>query len=85
MTVYFDSILRTRRGPIPFYEITKVEAAQDNQLCWFHTGYGLMRLYRLLQVDNNNFIAEDMHTCCRTNNPDWPAYQKNPELVLGNT
>ena len=57
VTVLFDSILRTKRGTyIPFWETSYMEEATDNELVWFHEGYGMMKLYRLLQVDDKNFI-----------------------------
>ena len=59
-----------------------MEEATDNELVWFHEGYGMMKLYRLLQVDDKNFIAEDLHKYCRTSNPKWETFSEKPELAL---
>ena len=83
ITVLFDSVLRTKKGKcIPFWETSHVDKVTDNELVWFHVGYGVMRLYHLLQVDAENFIAEDLHTCCRTSNPKWEVFSEKPELAL---
>lgn len=83
VTVLFDSILRTKRGTyIPFWETSYMEEATDNELVWFHEGYGMTKLYRLLQVDDKNFIAEDLHTYCRTSNPKLETFIEKPELAL---
>ena len=81
-TVYFDSKLRTRKGWIPYYDTTEVSNATDGELKWFHDGYGLMCLYRLYQVDADNFIAENLHIVCFTSSEEWDSWLKNPTLAL---
>ncbi len=81
-TVYFDDILRTRTGLKPYYDTTEVSNATDGELKWFHIRYGCMHLYRLHQVDADNFIAEDLHIVCSTSNEKWNAWWENPTLAL---
>lgn len=58
-TIYFDDNLITRSGKcIPYYDSIQVKDARDNELVWFHTGYGRLREYRMIQVDSDNFIAQ---------------------------
>lgn len=83
--VYFDSILKTRNGKkIPYWESSYLNDNEvaDNQLTWFHEGYGLMKLYKLLKVDDNNYIAENMKRSIRTGSPNWPEYSEHPALAL---
>ena len=83
MTVYFDDTLRTHKGKrVPFYDITQVSNATDGELKWFHERYGYMKLYRLHQVDETNFIAEDLHISCKTSDEHWREWGENPLLAL---
>ena len=81
-TIYFDDTLRTRKGSIPYYDMTEVSNATDGELMWFHVRYGWMRLYRLHQVDTDNFIAEDLHIVCTTSSEKWDSWSENPALAL---
>ena len=81
-TIYFDDTLRTRKGRVPFYDFTQVSETTDGELVWFHERYGYMKLYRLHQVDADNFIAEDLHTVCRTSDERWSEWGENPLLAL---
>ena len=81
-TIYFDDTLRTRKGLKPYYECVEVTEAFDGQLAWFHIRYGCMHLYRLHQVDADNFIAEDLHIVCSTSNEKWHSWSENPLLAL---
>ena len=84
ISVYFDDVLKTRSGKIkPFWSVSYIEeGASDNQLVWFHERYGLMRLYRLLKVDDKNYIAEYAGRCICTNDSRWSDWLANPELAL---
>ena len=82
-TVYFDDTLRTYKGKrVPYYDCTQVSNATDGELAWFHEGYGCMKLYRLHQVDADNFVAEDLHILCYTSSEVWRAWSENPLLAL---
>lgn len=81
-TVYFDAKLRTRKGFIPYWDEVRVDSAYDGQLVWFHERYGRMYLYRLHQVDDRNFIAEDTGARCSTDREEWEAWHANPALAL---
>lgn len=83
--VYFDSYLRCKSGKvIPYYDVTfNVDSIEDQQLVWFHEGYGVMQLYRLHRVDETaDFIAEALKARCRTSDDKWEIYLNNPELAL---
>ena len=85
-SIYFDSFLKTRKGKVvPFYDrvmVEKDEPIKDKTLMWFHESYGYMKLYRLHKVDDENYIAEDTKTSCRTNNENWKKFLENPILAL---
>ena len=83
-TVYFDSTLKCQSGKrIPYYDIGYTDDdTKDQDLRWFHEGYGYFRLYRLLKVDEENFIAEDLYHVMRTDNEKWNLYVEHPELLL---
>lgn len=58
--IWFDCYIRTRNGRKPYYDYVQVERGlKDKELIWIHEGYGLMVLYRLWKVDDENFIAEN--------------------------
>lgn len=81
--VYFDSTLRTRKGNrVPYWDTTYVDNVHNGELKWFHEGYGTMCLYKLHQVDDCNFIAENLHKFCRTADARWSTWVKFPELAL---
>ena len=83
-TVYFDSTFRSKKtgNRIYFYDTTTVSEAQDNQLIWFHTSYGRCHLYKLLQVDDTNYIAQDMHKTLWHTDPDREYRLAHPELEI---
>jgi len=81
-TVYFDTLLRTRKGVKAYYETAEVSNATDGELVWFHSAYGLMRLYRLHEVDCDNFVAEDLRVVCSTKSELWRSWGENPSLAL---
>ena len=82
--IYFDSTLKCRSGKrIPYWDITTTDDdIKDQDLRWFHEGYGFFRLYRLHKVDDVNFIAEDLYHVMRTGNENWDLYIEHPELLL---
>jgi hypothetical protein len=41
-----------------------------------------MYLYRLHQVDDRNFIAEDTGAYCSTDCEEWETWRANPALAL---
>lgn len=83
--VYFDSRLKTKtKGTIPYYDISfNVANCEDKKLMWFHEGYGMMRLYRIHQIDrSSDFIAELAGPICRTSSSEWTSYLENPEYAM---
>lgn len=83
INVLFDSYLKCRSGRrLPYYDVSYVEKAEDQELVWFHEGYGLMKLYRLHEVDRENYIAEPTKVSCYTKSDKWDLYKSNPELAL---
>lgn len=84
ITIYFDKMLKTRKGKkVSFWDCGYLEhEVSDNELVWFHEGYGLMKLYRLIKVDEKNYIAEKTNCSVTTNNEKWKDYSSNPELAL---
>lgn len=81
--IWFDSYIRTRSGRKPYYDcIVKERYLEDQELMWFHKGYGRMVLYRLWKVDNKNFVAENTGVSSYTSSDNWELYRKNPELAL---
>lgn len=84
--VWFDDWIRCRNGKLkPFYDFSIIEhELKDQELAWFHEGYGRMCLYRLWKVDTDNFIAENLEKYCRTSSEHWHDWLENPELALQN-
>lgn len=81
--IWFDSYIRTRNGRKPYYDwIVEERSLKDKELIWIHEGYGLMVLYRLWKVDDENFIAENTGHSIYTFSKKWEEYSKNPELAL---
>ena len=82
--IYFDQVFTNKKTgkTVYFYDFVQVERAQDQELIWVHIQHGLMKLYRLLQVDAENFIAESMNKSCFTRNTNWLDWQRNPELAM---
>lgn len=83
--VWFDAWIRTKKGKcVPFYDFTTMEREiKDQELVWFHEGYGYMRLYRLHKVDDENYIAELINNCgCYTCSEEWDSWLKNPQLAI---
>ena len=65
-TILFDATLTTYKGKrVHYYDEQDTKSAEDKELRWFHIGYGTMSLYRLHQVDADNFIAEPLDRYCR--------------------
>ena len=85
-TILFDDTFTSKRTGkrIYDYDTMTLDTAQDQQLIWIHSRHGFMRLYKLLQVDTTNFIAQDMHKGCFTSSDNWDEYMHNPELALNN-
>ena len=83
-SIYFDSMLKCRSGRLkPYWDTTFTnDELKDQELKWFHEGYGLFTLYRLHKVDDENFIAENMHKYMRTTDENWDKYVEHPELLL---
>lgn len=84
--IWFDDWIKTRSGKRkPYYDFVKLERiVKDQELIWFHEGYGRMQLYRVHKVDDENFIAEDLHKGCYTSSDRWDELSENPELALAN-
>ena len=83
--IWFDSYIRTRSGRKPYYDcITEERYLKDKELVWVHEGYGLMVLYRLWKVDDENFVAENTGKSIHTFSNKWEMYRNNPELALAN-
>ena len=84
MNVWFDSKLKTRSGKrVPYWESSSVdEKVEDQDLVWFHEGYGMMGLYRLHVVDDDNAIAEDLKKWCSTESSRWEEFEDHPEKAL---
>lgn len=82
--VYFDYAFKSKKTgkKVYFYDFVQVDKAQDQELKWFHVRHGLMKLYRLLQVDAENFIAQDMNTSCFTTNDNWERWLRDPLLAI---
>ena len=82
--IWFDSYIRTRSGKrIPYYDrVTEERYLKDQELMWFHEGYGRMVLYRIWKVDDENFVAENTGASCYTSSDNWGLYSENPELAL---
>ena len=84
--IWFDDVIRTRSGKRkPYYTFSQVEGdnvCKDKEIRWFHEGYGLMKLYRIHVVDDENAIEEDVGATCFTRDPDWQAFSICPELAL---
>lgn len=81
--IWFDDSVFTKGCRKPFWDFSVVEREiGDQDLIWIHRGYGRMVLYRLWRVDDENFIAEDLHIGCYTGSPEWNSYFENPELAL---
>lgn len=84
IAIYFDKILKTRKGKkLSFWDCGYLEReVDDNELVWFNDGYGLMKLYRLIKVDEKNYIAKNTKCSVTINNERWKEYSSNPELAL---
>lgn len=81
--IWFDCYIRTRNGRKPYYDwIVEERGLKDKELIWIHEGYGLMVLYRLWKVDDENFIAENTGHSIHTFSNKWEQYSENPELAL---
>ena len=82
--IWFDSYIKTRSGKrIPYADFSVLERrVNDQELIWFHESYGLMMLYRVHKVDDENFVAEYMRVSCYTSSDNWERYLDDPELAL---
>ena len=82
--IWFDDWIKCRSGKRkPFWQSTTLERiVEDQELIWFHECYGMMNLYRMHKVDDENFIAEDLKVCCSTSSRLWDSWSENPELAI---
>ena len=82
--IWFDSYIKTRSGKrIPYADFSVLERrVNDQELIWFHESYGLMKLYRVHKVDDQNFVAEYTWVSCYTSSDKWERYLDQPELAL---
>lgn len=84
VTVFFDSTFKSKNtGKIFYdYDTTTMPEAHDNELVWVHIHYGRMRLYKLLQVDDSNYIAQDMHKFLWPGDENYEHRLAHPELEI---
>lgn len=84
INIHFDDTIYSKLKHKRYYTVDTRTAdypVYDGKLVWYHISYGTMYLYKLLKVDDHNYIADHVATAW-TCDPDWDNLLANPELAI---